>query len=163
MGIFAGLLALIAGGTENKKVVTVRMIDESGDMRATTIPIDSGATQSEISDYVSALSSLTQSIIWSVEVNEIFGVIPSNGGATDDAHSSVFDNVVLNFKDSTGDGTSFFIPAPVNTLVLEGDVVDTSLAGLTTLVSAIQTVSNIGTPVSARFTERREINTKVPM
>lgn len=157
-------LGLTVDGTPNIRTISIRFVDATGDKRAVSFPLFSGATDSAINAFVQEFATLTQAVIWSVEIKQVYGVVPTTAGATNDAHNSVFDNIVVLYKDGSGISTDLFIPAPIASLILAGDVVDVANTGFNSLTGAlINAISTIGTPVTARFTERREINTTVPM
>lgn len=157
-------LGLSVDGTPNVRSLSIRFIDLTGDKRAVSFPISTVATDAGIDAFVQAFADQTQAAIWSVEVKETYGVIPSTAGAGADAHNSVFDNIVVLYKNGSGVATDLFIPAPIISLIGAGDVVNVGDPDFDALTGALlNAIATIGTPVQARFTERREINTSVPM
>lgn len=151
-------------GTPNVRTLSLRLIDHTGDKRSVSFKISPVATDAGIQAFVAEFAGLTQAVVWSVHDTSEYGVIPTVTGATSDAHSSVFDNIVVLYKDASKNATDLFLPAPIEALILAGDVVDVSNTDFNNMTNALlNAIATIGIPIQARFSERREINTAVPM
>jgi hypothetical protein len=143
----------------------IKLIDASGDERSVRIqPLKSGVTDTEIEAHVAALQALTNSSAAVVDVISVYAGTVSAGNAVDDSYQSVYDNVVLLEKNATTQqAINAFVPAPINTLIDAGDVVDTSLVAYQTWRDSVgDLLSADFDPISVRFTERREKNDSIP-
>jgi hypothetical protein len=152
-------------GTPTYKAIRVKLIDASGDERSVRLqPIDPAATNTDLEAYVAALQALTNASASVVDVIDVYAGDLLASNALTDSYQSVYDNVVLLMKDaSTQQSINAFVPAPLNTLVDDGDVVDTSLVAYQTWRDAVDTILTTAfAPISVRFTERREKNDSIP-
>jgi len=89
----------------------------------------------------------------------IFSSLTASSAVADE-ENSVYDNIVLLAKSNVGDSSRLFIPAPVRALFLgDSDTPNPSATELQDVIDAFEAVSISGyVVVSARYTERREIN-----
>lgn len=152
-------------GTVTFKAMSMKLVDSSGDERTVRIqPLKAAVTNTEIEALVAATQTLTNASIAVVNVIDIYSGALSASNADDAVYTSVYDNVVLLEKNSTTtQAINAFIPAPINTLIDAGDVVDTDLVAYTTWRGAVGDVlADEFAPVSVRFTERREKNDSTP-
>lgn len=151
-------------GTPNRVTVSVRLMDWSGDKRAVSLDVPATVTGAQIDAYVDALQALTNATIYEVSTNNKFTSVPIQANALQTSYQSVYDNVVLLMKDATQNKVQdAFLPAPILTLIDEGDVVDTSLVAYETWRDAsVALVAENYIASSVRFTERREKNDSTP-
>lgn len=147
-------------GTPNKKTVSFRMIDVSGDLRTVTIEVALASTDAEIAALGAALGAATNANIYEAKVVADYIAQPTASTAVADEENSVYDNIVLLAKSNVGDSSRLFVPAPIRSLFLgDSDTPDPSSAELQAVIDAFEAVSISGyVVVSARYTERREIN-----
>jgi len=148
--------------TRSYRLLSVGLIDRTGDKRSTSFRIASGATLADITDYISALGAATSANVYEWSITDVYS---SDEGADADAaaaattRDSVYDNVVILFKQiSTGQAINVFIPAPVPA-IMDGDSVETDDAIYTAVRDEARDLlpSGFGAQ-TARFSERREIN-----
>lgn len=145
--------------------LSMKLVDASGDERSVRIqPLKSSVSDAEIESLVAATQALSNASVAVVNVISIYAGALSASNALDTSYQSVYDNVVLLEKNaSTTQAINAFIPAPINTLIDEGDVVDTDLVAYATWRGAVGDVLDDDfAPVSVRFTERREKNDSIP-
>lgn len=148
--------------TRTYRLLSVGLIDRTGDKRSTSFRIDGSATTAQITDFVSDLGAATSANVYEWSVTDVYSA--SDGADASDAaaattRDSVYDNVVILFKDvGTGQAVNIFIPAPVPA-IMDGDSVETDDALYTAVRNAADTlIGGNFAPQTARFSERREIN-----
>jgi len=150
-------------GTGTYKILSLRWIDASGDVRTDSIQIPQAATNVQIEAGVAALAAISNASLYSVGVQETYNSTADKNDAVDAVKDSVFDNLVVLAKKATNESQRGFIPAPEGGLFVEGtDQIDPANADLATYLAAFLAVIGAGySIVSARYTERREINERV--
>ncbi len=150
-------------GTPDYATLSVTMIDDSGDQRTVSNRIAVDADAADIEAYVAALAAATNASIFRVEVGQAYVGAESPSDALSDMKSaSVYDNVVALWSDVTAGRTdNTFVPAPKIAL-FTGDTDNPSITALSALNAAFAAIV-FGTPAlkSLRYTERREINTRI--
>ena len=89
--------------------------------------------------------------------------MPDKSDAVDEPKDSVFDNLVFLAKTNTNLSQRGFLPAPEGALFVPGtDTIDPANADLATVFTTFLALVGAGySIVSARYTERREINEAV--
>lgn len=154
----------ISLATATYKRLTVRLIDKTGDKRAITQRIAIGATLANIQAYLVELASLTNANIYEVFVQDVWATNPSVGDAFNATRASLFQNVATYWRvGATLETQDSYIPAPVEALFEAGtDNVDTGAgAEHADYLVALQAIMPVGyAPVSVRYSERKEVNTK---
>jgi hypothetical protein len=150
-------------GAATRKLVSFRWIDNSGDIRGDSIYFDIAATQAQIEAVLAALVAGSNASLFEVHVASVWVGTAAPANALNAGRSpSLYDNIVLHFKDDTTLASQrLFIPAPIEAyMVATTDTPD--VTDLSTLVTAAETALAGAYDVkSARYSERREINTKV--
>lgn len=148
--------------TRTYRLLSVGMIDRSGDKRSTSFRISSSATIDEVTDYVADLGAATSANVYEWSITDVYSA--SDGADATDAaaattRDSVYDNIAILFKDvGTGQAVNVFIPAPVPA-IMDGDSVETDDAIYIAVRNAAdELIGGNFAPQTARFTERREIN-----
>lgn len=149
-------------GTPPYKFASYQFVDSTEDIRSVGVQLPAGTTATQIDAIATQLQALTNASLFKVEVKEIYGSVPDPGNALAAVHISVYDNVVVLFKDQLNHSQDVFVPAP--TTDLQPDDSDTPVAAeLLALILAVTNALEEGTTddwqaVSARYTERREKN-----
>lgn len=157
--------APVVDGTPPFQQASYRFVDATGDIRSISIQFPPGTTATQINAIATQLQALTNASLFEVRVNQVYGVPPDQAEALNEVHISVFDNVVVLFKDEVNHSQDVFIPAP--TTDLQPDDGDSPVTvELTALILAVTAALEQGTTsdwqaVSARYTERREKNQRV--
>lgn len=154
-------------GTPTYQQVSFHWIDASGDKRSDSVVLPAGATVAQIEDAAEELGAHSNASLYKVEQSAVYEGDGSKTNANPTApRNSVYDNVVGLLRNITTRKTqNVFIPAPTPDLFSpeETDNVDTSPTGfLAGILTAYETMLGAAAwiPVSARYTERREINQK---
>lgn len=153
-------------GNANYKLVTLRFIDARGDKTASSIKLPATATVANIATLRTVVGAVTNANLYEVQVTDVYGGIPSASVAVDDVYTSVQANVNILFKNlTTLDSLPFSFPAPIGALILDGESVDVEDIGFLNITDAVEALLGAlaWEPVSARFTERREINVATPI
>lgn len=154
--------APVVDGTPPFQRASYRFIDASEDIRSIAIQFPAGTTAAQIEAIGNQLQALSNASLFAVEVTASYASQPDVSEADAVVHMSVYDNVVVLFKDDTNRSYDVFVPAP--TAELQPTDTDTPVGTeLTALILAVTSALEQGTTldvqaVSARFTERREKN-----
>lgn len=146
-------------------VLSLRYQDASGDLRTESLQIDAAATNAEIETAVTDHASASNAVLYEVRVQSVYASVPDkNNAIEDDPSDSVFDNIVILAKTATGETRRGFILAPKkDALMVSGtDQIDPASVQLATYLLSFLALLPAGfTIISARYTERREINEAV--
>lgn len=153
----------VGAGTISYVLLSIHMIDASGDKRSISIQADPAVTYANLEAYVADLQTITNASIYHVERNEVFDSNPLASNATAAEENSVSDNVVLLARNSvTFDSQQAYIPAPIRGLFVGNtddiDVADADFLDFKTKALAILPAN--WAFVSVRYTERRAQNQK---
>lgn len=153
-------------GTATGKQVSYHFIDSSGDKRTVSVRVGATATNAQIQALADALGDASNASLYEVSITNLYGVVPVTGDAVDASRPSAYSNIVLLYKNPAGDSANLFIPAPIEAMFDAGsDNPNLGATELTAVDSAgmalIATRYSGVTAVSARYTERTEINSKV--
>lgn len=150
-------------GTPVYKSVSLRWIDASGDMRTDSLNLPVATTDAQIEAIADTLSDISNACLYAVDVGFQYVANADKSDAVDAVKDSVFDNIVLLAKTAAGDSRRLFIPAPEAGVFVAGtDQIDPTDADLSALMAAF--LAPLGVTydiISARYTERREINERV--
>lgn len=150
--------------TPNYILLSIRYIDADGEKRADSFQIDGDSTVTEIDAYIEALGDMTNANLYEVRLQHVFAALPSAAAATEALRESVHDNLVILMKNNSNQSQDAFIPAPLETLLVDGTSnPDPSDALWTPYFAALAAIRGFFTPISIRFTERREKNPSVPI
>lgn len=147
------------------KRVSIHWVDNSGEVRSDSANVPVGATAAQIEAVIVALQAASNASVYQVDVSEIRLGAKSSANALNVGRSpSVFDNIVGHFKDDvTTASQRLFIPAPIEAVMVVGtDTPDVSTTELSDLVVAGEAMLAGAYDIkSYRYSERRDINTKV--
>lgn len=149
-------------GTPPFQTASFQFIDASEDIRSISIQFPPGTTAAQIEAVATQLQALSNASLFNIEVKAAYKSNPDVSNADGVVHLSVYDNVVVLFKDQLNHSQDIFVLAP--TVDLQPTDTDTPVATeLTALILAVTNGLEQGTTddwqaVSARFTERREKN-----
>lgn len=154
-------------GTPSYQRVSFHWVDASGDMRSDSADLPAGATVAQIEDVVEEMAANSGASLWKVEQAAVYEGDSSKTNANPTApRNSVYDNVVGLLRNTTTRKTqNAFIPAPSPTL-FSPDTTDNPDTDPTGVLAGIMSVWEVmlgaaaWVPVSARYTERREMNTR---
>lgn len=150
-------------GTPLYKSVSLRWIDASGDLRTDTINLPTATTDAQIEALADTMSDISNASLYSVEVGLQYASNPDKDDAVDAVKDSVYDNIVLLAKTAAGDSRRTFLPAPEAGVFVPGtDQIDPTNADLAAWFAAMLAPLGVSYDIiSARYTERREINERV--
>jgi hypothetical protein len=149
-------------GTPPFQNVSYQFIDSTEDIRSVSIQFPPGTTSAQIEAIAVALQARSNASLFNIEVKASYTSAPDVGNALAEVHISVYDNVVVLFKDQVNHSQDIFILAPITDLQPTDS--DTPVASqLIAIILAVTTALEQGTTddwqaISARFTERREKN-----
>lgn len=157
------ITASAVDGTGDYARVSFSFIDWTGDPRSISALVPAGVTAGQIQGVAEALGEYSHAVLWKVEVTQVYEGSSSKTGASDDGRASVYDNVVVLFRNPTTRQTQdMFVPAPVELLFIPAtDSPNTDpTSDLAVLSSLWENMLGAAAynPISARYTERREIN-----
>lgn len=150
-------------GTATRVYLSWSWIDNSGDVRSDGIYAPDDVTAAEFEAILDAIQAQSNASIFKASMaNEFVGDALPGNALNAPRSPSVFDNIVLHFKnDATLASQRIFIVAPIEAAFNPSntDVVD--VADMSATVTAVEAALTGYDVKSARYTERREINTKV--
>lgn len=144
-------------GTGNVRLVSLRMIDISGDKRAESLEISPSATPAQIEALVAAYAARSHVNIYAVKDEMVYNSPPSSADATAGAKSdSVADGINYLFVGATNDSADIRLIAPLaSQMVGTSDSVDaTAGAAFGAIVEPLLEGTKV--LVSAQYTERKE-------
>jgi len=150
-------------GTETYLDVSFRMIDFDGTKRAINLKCETGTTNGEIEAVADALAAITNTSLFEIVVSEVYYSNPNSGVADNAVVQSAYSNVVIMFKDAPNlRSQEAYIPAPIDAIFVSGTKnVDLTNADYQAYRDAVDVVLGGGyTPISTRYTERRQMNQK---
>lgn len=151
-------------GTPTFKLVSLRWIDATGDLRSDTLQLPTATTNAQIEAIADTISDISNAALYRIEVSETYNAVPDKNDAVDALKESVYDNLAILAKTPANDTRRAFIPAPEAGLFVAGtdqiDPTNADLAAFFTALLAPLTAAGYEI-VSARYTERREINEAV--
>lgn len=147
--------------TVTYRALSIALIDGSGDKRSVSMRVRGDITEAQALAVATALGAASQANVYEVTLGDVYAAAPDAGDALDFERDSVYENIVILFKNiATGQTQNAFIPAPVPaTMVGETDTPDTDNALYEAFRDAVDAALPAAfEPISARYTERREIN-----
>lgn len=143
--------------------VQIALMDYTGDKRSDTYLVDAAASAAEIEALVAAIQAVSNATIYRVEVKDIYNSVEDSSNALEEVWENAGDNLVLQAKNTQKQSLRLFVPALINTVMIDGTTdIDPTNGLLTTLIAAYVAVLPTGfSIVGARFTERRQVNAQV--
>ena len=152
-------------GSGNYREITLKWIDANNGKRSDTYRVDADATDPEIEAIVVAAAAASNANCYQVRVSMVYNSIMSPSDAVEESRIAVSENIVLLFKDSAGNARDWFLPAPLDSVFVEGtnspNPLDTLLGNWESAIdAAIETAFE---PISLRYTARRKKNPSVPV
>ena len=150
-------------GTPDFQKVSFAWIDASGDLRSDSLQVPAAATSAQIEAFAEALADISNAVLYKIEVSAVYNSVPDKSSAVDAPKDSVYDNLVTLAKTALNASQRAFLPAPEGGIFVTGtDQIDPANVDLGTMFTAFLALIGAGyTIVSARYTERREINEAV--
>lgn len=149
-------------GSPTFKQVSVTFYDYTGEQRTETTQIDASATDAQIEAYVAATQAGSNGSIWRVRVGEVYNSVGDPSNADEDVWEDIDTNVVILTKDAVNNSQDWFLPAPINAMFLDGsENIDPSNGVLGAWLTALSALRAGYSIVSGRFSQRRQIGTKI--
>lgn len=149
-------------GTPTFKAVSLTFYDYTGEQRTDSYKIDADSTNAEIEAFVAAMQACSNGTLWRVGMKDVYNSVGDPSNANEVVWEEVSANIVLLEKNAADASQDWYIPAPDNALFLEGtENIDPSNETLGALMTAILALKSGFSFVSARFTSRRDIGTKI--
>jgi len=106
--------------TPNYRVLSLRLIDASGDKRAEAFEISTTATAAEIEAFIAGYAARTRAVIYAVWDSQVYNSPASAANATEGLKSdSVADGINYLFVGNTNDSEDVRLVAPIDTLFVE--------------------------------------------
>lgn len=148
-------------GTPNMRKISLSYVDISKDSRTVSNYVEGATTDAQVESHVAAAGAASNANLYRVEVTDVYNAAKLASGAVAAEENSVYDNVVILFKESDNPtGMNGFIPAPIRDIFIgDSDNVDNVAAEYVAFKTTLAAIL-LGTmvPISVRYTERREIN-----
>jgi len=143
--------------TPNYRVLSLRMIDISGDKRAEAFEISPTAAAAAIEAFVAGYAARTNGKIYAVWDNQVYSAPATSTGALDaPKSSSLADGINFLYVSNTNESEDVRLVAPIASLMVgDTDSVDpTAAAAFNALVEPLLTGTKLA--VTAQYTERKE-------
>lgn len=151
----------IVDATPTKRQVTLSFIDVNGQLRSDTYIIPAATTDAELNALAAAIGAASNASLYAISYTNTFQVgNPSVANATDAVDDSVKDNIVLLYGDIGGNSQDFFVPAPIESLLVAGTL-NPDPTALAAVVAALDAVTGAMEVKSYRYSERRKKNRAV--
>lgn len=156
-------MPVTAPSSVTRRELKISWVDDSGDSTTERIPIRASLTSAQIQSAITAIGATSMANLFSYEVIELHAAPKDASVALDGEQNSVYDTGIILFKrEDTKQAFSVILPALRETLMNDdADSIDTSEA---VYVSARNAYNDLlpdeFAPVSVRYTERRESNTR---
>lgn len=149
-------------GSPTFKVVSITYYDYTGEQRSDSYQVDAAATEAQIEALVAALQAATNGTIWRVRVQDVYNSVGDSSNADEAVWEEITSNLVILAKNAANDSYDWYIPAPTNDMFIEGtEQIDPSSTLLAAVMTALLALKSGFSVVSARFTSRRDVGTKV--
>jgi len=149
-------------GTPTYRTASVTIYDYTGEQRTDSYQLDAGASNAQIEAFIAALQPITNGSIWRVRVGDVYNSVGDPSNADEVVWEEATSNVVLLSKNTANDSQDWYIPAPSNDIFIEAtENINPASVPLGTLMTAILALKAGYSFVSARFTSRRDIGTKI--
>lgn len=143
--------------TPNLRILSLRLIDISGDVRAEAFEIALAASAANIEAFIAGYASRTHSNIYAVWDEQVYSSQAQASDATAGAKSdSVADGINFLYASATNESEDVRLVAPIASLMVgDTDGVDpVAGAAFNALVEPLLTGTKVG--VTAQYTERKE-------
>lgn len=149
-------------GTPSFIVVSLTFYDYTGEQRTDSYQLDADSTNAEIEAFVAATQALSNGTLWRVQVKQTYNSVGDPSNAQESVWEEASSNLVFLAKDVMNNAEDFFVPAPINSVFIEGtENIDPTAQAIIDYLAAILPMRSGFSFVSARFTSRRDIGTKV--
>jgi len=160
--IMATRTAPTVDGSVTFILVSVSVIDYTGDDRTDTYQFDSDSSDAEVESFISTMQLITNASIWKVEKREVYEGAKDKSNADELVRESVYDNLVLLYKDSLRNSRNIFVPAVSESVFVDGsNEIDPTSVPLANFLTSITPMLAAYDARSARFSERRKKNKAV--
>lgn len=149
-------------GTPDYKIVSLTWYDYTGEQRTDSYQFDADATAAEVEAFADAMQAVSNATLWRVSVSDTYNSVGDSSNALEQVWEDIKTNVAVLAKDSLNNSQNIFIPSPINAMFIEGteelDPTNVAFAAVLTAYLAMKTGYSV---VSARFSQRRSIGTRV--
>jgi len=148
-------------GTPNLRRISLSYVDVSKDSRTVSNYVEGATTDAQVETHVAAAGEASNANLYRVEVTDVYNAAKLASAAVADEENSVYDNVVILFKESDNpSGMNGFIPAPIRDIFVgdSDNVLNTATEYVNFKTSLAAILLGTMVPISVRYTERREIN-----
>lgn len=123
-------------GTPNVKRLSVGFIDYTGNIRSDSYTFPADTTDAELQAFVADLAGVSNASLFKAEVTFDYSGDADSSNALEEVWEDVGVNIVVLAKNVTDDRRNLFIPAPENSLFIEGtELVDPANVDLAALLT----------------------------
>lgn len=143
--------------TPNYRVLSLRLIDISGDLKSEAFEISLTATAAQIEAFVAGYAARTRANIYAIQDHQVYNSPAQAGDATNGLKSnSLADGINYLFVSNTNESEDVRLMAPIDTLFVgDTDALDpTANATFYALIEPLLTGTKLFT--TAQYTERKE-------
>lgn len=150
-------------GNATFKEVSLTFFDHTGEQRTDSYVVDSGATDIQIEAFAAAMQAMSNGTLWRVIVKDVYNSVGDSSNAVEDVWEDIDTNIVILAKQpAVKQGDNLFMPAPVNDAFIEGtEEINPAYVPLGDAMTAWLAMKSGYSVVSGRFTQRRDVGTKI--
>jgi hypothetical protein len=142
--------------------VGLTFYDWTGDQRTDSYQIDADSTDVEIEAFCAAVVPLSNGTLWRISVGQVYNGVGDKNDAIEEVWENVKDNVVFLMKKTDNTAEDFFIPSPVNAMMLENsEQIDPAYGPTATFLAAVLPMRATFSWISARMSHRKQIGKKI--
>jgi len=154
-----GTVPSIAGG-QDFNLITIHWIDDNEKEYSYSMRTKDSLTDPEIQAFVDDSQAASNASSWRLEISEIYEGAKNASNALSATHESVADKVRLSYKDnSTGAYEQAYIPAPLEVLVGDNNIVDITQTAYTDFKTAVDAIRQVGmTALNVAFVQYSQRN-----
>lgn len=148
-------------GSPTRQTLHVQYVDVRGKPRTDSYDM-TGLTivDAELNALTAALGAATHANLWNIGYTKWFDTgVGLAADAASGADDSVMDNIVILLKNGVVGGIDFFVPAPIEAMLVDGtENPNPDGTEFDAVLTALAAVFNGYTPYSYRYSERRKKN-----
>jgi len=152
--------------TPTRKVYHLQFVDSEGKPRTDSYDAPNDVSDAELNALSAAMGAVTNASMWNIGYTNWYNTgQPQKSDADDLTNDSVFDNIVILFKNAAGDSFDFYVPANLETVTMVAgtESPDPTTTEMQALIDAVEAIHGGYTAFSIRFTERKNVNRSVKL
>jgi len=151
----------VASG-QQYNLATIHWIDENEKEYSSSMRTKDAPTDPELQALIDDSQAMSNASSWRLDITEVYYGAKDAANAASAVHESVADKIRLSYKDTAGAYEQAYIPAPLEDLILDNNVVDTSDALYTAWKTAVEAIKQVGmVALNVAFVQYQQRNDSV--